>query len=245
MTLGFLFRCCTLAVCAAAVCLPVLAEPSGAVLDRMDSEKFEVRDKAYGELRAWAQANLKESPEQLHKAWKSSRRPEVKSRCYALMKEMAILRKFGKGRGFVGIRMQETTVKNPGGKGFLAGVQITLVMPNTPGEKAGLKLNDVILGVDKIDFGKAKAPNIQQQGGLGFQMRTGVVTRFGDYIQSKQPDETITLHLLRGAKKMDVEVTLMKRPESADVDAFGRNLFDRAGEQDAFFKTWLRQMGNR
>ncbi|MFK7910726.1 MAG: PDZ domain-containing protein [Akkermansiaceae bacterium] len=219
---------------------PIMAEPDGALLDKMNADDFEIRNKAYLAVREWAQKNLESSPEKLHRVWRSSKQPEVRTRCFELMKEMAIQRKFGKGRGFIGIRMQETRVQDPGGKDLLAGVQVSQVMPETPGEKAGLKMNDIILGVDKFDFGKAQAQ--PQQRGFGFQLNTGVLTRFGDYIQSKQPDETITLHILRQGNKMDIKVKLMKRPASADIDAFGGRQVDRAQQQKAYFDEWLKSM---
>ena len=223
------------------MCAPLLAEPSQELLGKMNSDKFEVRDQAYKDLKKWAIENIKTSPEQLHKAWKESEQPEVKSRCYELMKGLVIQRRFGKGRGFIGIRMQETIVKDPGQKELLSGVHVTLVMPDTPGERAGLKMNDVIVGVDKLDFGVAKHVH-RPQAGAGFNLRidSGTVNRFGDYIQSKQPDDTVTLRILRGAKKLEVKVKLMKRPESADVGVLGG--VDRHAEKETFFKTWLKSM---
>ena len=216
------------------------AETPKNLLDQMNSDQFEARNSAYVKLRKWSQENIKTAPEQLYKAWKSSPYPEVRSRCHELMKETVIQRKFGKGRGFVGIRMEEFVVQDKDRKEPRAGVRITLVMPKTPAEKSGLKINDVVLGVDKLDFGKA---TVQRQGAL--RMEFGTVTRFSDYIQSKQPDETITLHILRNGKKMEIKVTLMKRPASADVDAFGRRVFDQRKEKQEFFDLWMKSMRSK
>ncbi len=246
MTGKWYVRRWALLVLVSVTCTSLDAEPTNALLDKMNSDEFDVRSKAYAELKVWAKKNIESSPEQLHKAWKASKQPEVKSRCYELMKDVAIQRRFGKGKGFIGIRMQEIAVadpgnKEPGNQEKLAGVQITLVMPDTPGEKAGLKMNDIILGVDALNFGKSKIPPANAR--FGFQqIDFGTVTRFGDYIKSKQPDDTVTLHIMRGVKKMDVKVTLMKRPASADVGVFGRGTIDPQDEKDRFFETWLRSM---
>jgi len=229
-----------------ALCSPLIAEPSDVLLDKMNSDEFDVRSKAYAELKVWAKKNLESSPEQLYKLWNGSRQPEAKSRCYVLMKETAIQRKFGKGKGFIGIRMQEIAIMDPADKGQekkekLAGIQITFVMVDTPGEKAGLKINDTILGVDTLKFGKAKIPPANAQFGFK-QVDFGIVTRFGEYIKSKQPDDTVTLHILRGIKEMEVKVTLMKRPASADVGVFGGGEANPQDEKDLFFKTWLKSM---
>ena len=76
--------------------VPLLAEPSAALLDQLNSDQFDERNKAYVELMKWAQGNLESSPEQLHKIWRESKQPEVRSRCYEMMKSVAIQRRFGK-----------------------------------------------------------------------------------------------------------------------------------------------------
>lgn len=231
-------RWCVLTAFAVALCSPLVARPSAALLGKLNSDDFQVRIKAHAELRDWAQKNIASSPEQLHKEWMVSRQPEVRSRCFELMKEVVIQRQFGKGRGFIGIQMQETIVRGAVDKRPRKGVQITMVMADTPGEKAGLKMNDIILGVDKLDLGKAGARPAEG----AFRMDFGTVTRFSEYIQSKQPDETITLHILRNAEKIDVKIKLMKRPASADIDTLGRRLFDREDEKKQYFRAWLKSM---
>ncbi len=77
----------------------VLAEPAAepaaeptklpdGVLGKLSSDKYDVREKAYGEMYRWAVKNIKEAPETLHGAWRASEDPEAKTRCYTLMKEM-------------------------------------------------------------------------------------------------------------------------------------------------------------
>jgi hypothetical protein len=196
------------------------------MLDQLASDQFEVRDAAYRQLKKWSEANLKESPEWLYQAWKKSAQPEVKTRCYALMKEAVLLQKFGRGKGFVGILMDQRIM------GKKMGIGIVQVLPKTPGEKAGLKPGDVIVGIDALDFNKI--PKNQQ----GVDVRS----LFQDYVKSKHPDDVITLHLLRGGKKIDKKVTLMKRPASADVMGLGGGETSRS-KNDAYFEQWLKQAG--
>ena len=212
-----------------------------AELAKLSSDKYDVREKAYGEMYRWAVKNIKEAPELLHGAWRASEDPEAKTRCYTLMKEMVQQRKFGRGKGFVGIRMDEFMV--PGKQGALgrAGVRVSLVLADTPAAKAGLKVGDVIVGVDEIDF--SKIPQVRDVR-LGGVIGMGSVLKFSDYIQAKQPDDVITLHLIRAGKLMDMKITLMKRPPSAD-DPFGRGdgQNDDKIEADRFFKKWLKEKG--
>ena len=206
--------------------------PSAAV-EKLSSDQFEVRADAYKELKKWTKANLKTSPELLHKVWLDSKDPEVKTRCYALMKDAVIQRKFGRGKGFVGIMMDPMVMgAKPQGKAQ-QGINIVQVLPKTPAQKAKLKPGDVIVGIDDLDFNQL--PENQQ--------KLDVRSLFQDYVKSKQPDDVITLHLLRGGKKMDQDVTLMKRPASADQGFFRRGDTSQRSESEAFFEQWLKKKG--
>jgi len=217
----------------------VLAEKDGVgdgvpdgVVEQLSSEKFEVRVGAYAELKKWSKKNPKSSPAQLHKIWVSSDDPEVKTRCYTLMKEMVIQRKFGKGKGFVGIMMDPMVIGGgqPQGKAKV-GIRIVQVLPNTPANKAGLQPGDFIVGIDELDFNKLPVEKKQ----------IDVRTTFQEYVKSKQPDDVITLHLLRAGKAMDQDVTLMKRPASADRGFFNRGENLERAESEAYFEKWLKQ----
>lgn len=214
---------------------------------KLSSDQFEVRASAYVELEKWSKKNVKTSPELLRKVWSESKDPEVKTRCYELMKKAVLVRKFGKGKGFVGIMMDPMVIRQQLGKQpkgvkpqqegkkpkvqVKRGINIAQVLPNTPGQKAGLKAGDVILGIDQLDFNKLPEEN----------QAVDVRSLFQIYVASKQPDDVITLHLIRGGEKMDKGVTLMKRPSSADLDPFGNSrVADKEREeQEAFFDQWL------
>ena len=198
---------------------PVL--PQG-VIKKLSSDQYEVREKAYAGLHQWAVTNMKDSPEVLYQAWKTCEEPEAKTRCYSLMEEMVIQRKYGRGKGFVGIRMEEFLVPGKEGKAGRPGIRVSFVLPDTPAAKAGLKVGDVVLGVDDLDF--SKMPKVGEAR-IGIGLGMGTVLKFSEYIQSKQPDDVITLHLMRAGKVSDMKIKLMKRPASADevqLDPFGR-----------------------
>jgi len=76
---------------------------SKAIFEKMASEEFKVREEGQRELREWAKKNTKTAPEILHDAWKQKVDPELKSRCFDVMRETVLLRRFGPGPGFVGI----------------------------------------------------------------------------------------------------------------------------------------------
>jgi len=236
----------------------VVAEVPGVLpkgeLTKLGSDQFEERQKAYVELKKWSVDNLKTSPELLYKVWAKSENPEVKTRCYVLMKEAAIVRQFGKGQGFVGIVMDVANIAGKEGEPGRSAVRIAEVRANTPAEKSGLKVGDVILGIDDCDFhaeslkqaldaahgGKPKlVPGMNPR-----LIRNPVVNVMADYVKSMHPGDEVTLHMLRHGKEVEKKLTLMKRPAYANVDAFGRMLQDSRKDEDDFFEGWLEKMGN-
>jgi len=227
----------------AALLLLVVSAAMGAelpkdVMAKLASDQYEVREAAYSTLKKWSQKHIKTSPEMLYKAWSKSQDPEVKTRCFALMKRVLIQRKFGKGMGFVGIGMNGLLVPAKAGEKPRLGVRISFIRPGTPAEKAELMLGDVIVAVDALDFSKLPITKLPRD-----RQGEEAVLRFGAYIRSKHPDDVITLHLLRGGKMIDKKVTLIKRPRWADMDPFGRYQGDDdEKKQEEFLNQWLEEM---
>jgi len=200
------------------------------LVEQLESDQYQVRDQAYGQLSKWTKSHLKTAPEQLYEIWNAHEQPEVKTRCYELMKESVISRKFGRGKGFVGILMDVLVAPKLGGE-IKKGILIAQALPNTPAEKAGLKKGDLILGIDEIDFNHLP----KEHGGAD------VRTLFQEYVKLKQPDDVIVLHLLRGEKKIDKKVTLMKRPSFADRGFLddGSAAAKEKLQRESYFKKWL------
>lgn len=226
---------------AATACAAMLAAGSAAgelpadAIKKMASDEFAVRRLGYEQAKEWAQKNLKNAPEMLYKEWKRSPDPEVKTRCYTLMKETLLQRKYGRGRGFVGVRMEEVAIPGKKGAAALVGVRVMQVLPDTPGKKAGLVAGDVVTGVDAVDFSKRP----------GRRLPDHATNEFSRYIQSKHPGDTITLHIVRAGKKIQKKVTLMKRPAEADRfgDPLGRRAEARREARERYFNDWLKKMG--
>ncbi|MBT8036199.1 MAG: PDZ domain-containing protein [Verrucomicrobiae bacterium] len=208
------------------------AEIPEGVLEKMASEQYEMRQDAYARLKKWSQENIKTSPESLHEAWHTSQDPEVKTRCFTLMKEVMIQRQFGKGKGFVGVQMSETTLPRKDGVKTRPGVRISMVIPNTPAQASGLAVNDVVVAIDKFDF--RDLPK-------GQGMKSSV-TAFSDYVQSKEAGGVVTLHIVRGGKLIEKKITLMKRPDYARLDSLGRDRGTEEKELDQAFGDWLKKM---
>lgn len=225
------------------ICLPATAEPDaayivlpGELLNDLSSDDFEIREKAYAGLQNWSEKNITASPELLYKAWKQSDDPETQTRCYNLMKQKVIQRKYGKGKGFLGIQMSGVLLPaKPNEAVARQAVRVDMVLPDTPAQKFGLEAGDMIFRVDHVDLGVANGGGNQRLN--GFELQLPSVSNFSKYIKSKQPGEVVTLHLLRGGKPREIEVALMKLAADKDPD-HGR----LENESLEFFNEWFEKM---
>ena len=214
-----------------------------ALVEQLSSDDFEVREKAYAGLHKWSEENIKASPELLYKAWQGNDDPEAQSRCYNLMRIMVTQRKFGKGKGFLGIQMKGVFLPAmPGKPAGLQAVRVENILDDTPAQKVGLRMGDLIVRVDELDLQQANPANLGAEAkpgrlrlGLGLEMHS--VSRFSDYIKSKQPGEKVVLHCLRGNQRLEIEVCLMKLAAENDP-----NHGQVEAEAEMFFRQWLEEM---
>ena len=214
-----------------------------ALVEQLSSDDFEVREKAYAGLHKWSEENIKASPELLYKAWQGNDDPEAQSRCYNLMRIMVTQRKFGKGKGFLGIQMKGVFLPAmPGKPAGLQAVRVENILDDTPAQKVGLRMGDLIVRVDELDLQQANPANLGAEVkpgrlrlGLGLEMHS--VSRFSDYIKSKQPGEKVVLHCLRGNQRLEIEVCLMKLAAENDP-----NHGQVEAEAEMFFRQWLEEM---
>ena len=104
-------------------------------------------------------------------------------------------------RGYIGVKLQNLTpelakaLNVPQNSGAL----INEVTKNSPGDKAGLKSDDVVVSLD----GK----KVESSSGLSRN------------VALRPPNSTVTLSIVRGGKPQDVKVSLTSRP--GDLDRLG------------------------
>ena len=212
--------------------------PPGLV-EKLSSDDFEVREKAYAGLSKWSEENIKASPKLLYKAWKGNDDPELQTRCYNLMREMVVQKEFGKGKGFLGIRMTGVILPaKPGGPAGLQAVRVENILDDTPAQKVGLRMGDLIVRVDELDLQQANPANLGAEAKPGMRiLEMHSVERFSEYIKSKQPGEKVILHCLRGDKRLEIEVCLMKLAPTNDP-----NYEQLEAASEMFFRQWLEEM---
>ncbi|MCE9532650.1 MAG: S1C family serine protease [Planctomycetes bacterium] len=100
------------------------------------------------------------------------------------------LPKDNNNRGYLGIQMED----NDKGEG----VRITVVSPKSPAERAGLKAEDIIVGIDGKD-----TPDRETLGASIGRHKAG---------------DVVTIRYIRGAKEEEAKATLEKRPASLGFD---------------------------
>jgi serine protease Do len=110
------------------------------------------------------------------------------------------LRKFGHlHRGEIGIHVQSITPSLAAGLGLPVdqGVIVSDVMPGSPAETAGLKIQDIILSLDDKPVGSLPV--------------------FGMYFYMLQAGDRVKIAVLRGSERMLVEVPVVQREHSVDL----------------------------
>jgi serine protease Do len=114
-------------------------------------------------------------------------------------------------RGYIGVKLQNLTPELAKALNVpqTTGAVINEVTRNSPGDKAGLKADDVVVSID----GK----KVDSSSGLS---RT---------VALRAPGSTVTLGIIRGGKPMEVKVTLTSRP--GDVDRVGDASGPRGGNR--------------
>lgn len=102
-------------------------------------------------------------------------------------------------RGYIGISLESVDYKVAKQKGFKApkGVYVQQVLPNMPGEEAGIEQDDIILEVDGVDVNE---PNMLQA-----------------EVSSKPFDSKVKLKIFRDGKSIVKTLQLRARPDDTTV----------------------------
>ncbi|RYD84675.1 MAG: PDZ domain-containing protein [Verrucomicrobiaceae bacterium] len=199
-----------------------------AVFSRLGSEQFAERERAQDELLEWCRKQPAPPVDELYKQTRILKDPEIRERCRSVLKELVTDELLKNGQGYIGVALLDDFANVPGDPNPRNVVRISLVEPGSPGDKAGIRANDVILAVDK-DSGPAVRSYL----------------KFQEEIRARKPDSKVKLRILRGAETLELEVRLGRRllmPENFFPD--GRNFDPEAldlAEKDAHFRRWMDQ----
>ncbi len=172
-----------------------------AALGSLGSEEYKDRIQAQRDLVAWAREKPEQASDRLLQEHDAAKDPEVRLRLREALKEVVVSEYQRKeGQGYVGIQMDERNVVLPGNGEQRGGVWITWVHPDTPAMKAGLQVNDVVVGLNDLKW----------PAGLGAR------ESFATEIRRHKPGDKVKLEVLRGAEVKKMDLTLAARPLGLD-----------------------------
>ncbi len=199
--------------------------PPGPLLD-LKSEDFRKREVAQAELLAWQREKPEEAMEQFYTQWRVADDPEVRVRCLAILRELVGGMYLKDGEGFIGIRMQDELANIPGDPKPRAVIRVTQLVPDAAAEKAGIQINDLIAGLGDQTWHEGLAS-----------------VHFMGIIRKMKPDTKVTLKVMRDGNLRDIEVTLGRRPLSADhpFEPYEAIAAAERAEKEAYFRRWLEQ----
>jgi PDZ domain len=206
-------------------------EPPAAVLKSLASDDFKTREKAQAGLLEWAKVNQEPAAVALMKFSMVSEEPEVRQRCLAVLRDLAYDDYLKTGEGYVGILMRDEIARVPGDEGQRSAIRVSDVVEGSAGHEAGLRANDLIVGMDD-------------------EVWRGVPASFAFSAKIRQlkPGARVTLKLLREEKTEDVVIRLGKRPVGADQRFFGQVEAAEAIEKaarDEHFRQWMADLSRK
>jgi serine protease Do len=132
------------------------------------------------------------------------------------------------GEGFIGIAMKDEISDVPNDPKARKVIRVTEVRQNTPARRAGILMNDLIVGFDgEVWYDK------------------DALLPFREKIRAMKPNTKIVLKIIRDGKVLDCNVTLARRPLLADMPFFNGQNFDPDADEraakEAYFRRWLSQ----
>jgi hypothetical protein len=196
------------------------------VLSGLQSDEFRIREAAQADLLLWARRKPEQTTDILFRISRSHGDPEVRERCLAVLRELVNDQYLKEGEGFLGIRMQDEKTIVPGDHKPRSVIRVIQVVRDSAADQAGVKLNDLIAGLDE----KAWHDEIASM-------------PFMNHIRQLKPGHGILLRILRNGEMINLPVKLSRRPLLADNPFLGQRQADiDAAEQaarEAHFRRWL------
>lgn len=193
---------------------------------QLGSASFRQRESAQESLLSWSRARPAEAMAELLKQSRVAPDPEVRSRCLSVLKSLVTDQYLKEGEGFVGIALKDEEKIIPGDPKLRQVIRILQVQADSPGEKAGLQVNDLIVGMNRQIWHDAAAS-----------------PKFREKVLELKPGTVIELQVLRDVRLETLKVILGRKPVSPSL--FMNGLYHNLeamenAAKDAYFERWLR-----
>jgi hypothetical protein len=211
-------------------CCPVSSAqlPASAFSD-LESREFSRREHAQAELLSWGRMNPGSAMPEFLRQSRHADDPEVRERCLTILRNLVTDEYMKEGEGYIGIAlsMKDEILAVPGDPDPRNAIRVVEVRMDTPGQRAGIQLNDLIVGLEgEVWRGVEGSP------------------LFREKIKSMKPNATAGLLIHRDKKVIELGVKLGRRPLMADAGCNQQNVDPEAGERaakEAYFRRWLSQ----
>lgn len=193
-------------------------------LTNLRSQEFRERETAQVELLIWGRGQPGPAMTELLKQSQTADDPEVRERCLAVLRDLVTDEYLKEGEGYIGIVLRDEIAEVPGEPKPRGGIRVTQVQPDSPAEHAGIRLNDLIVGINGEVWHE---------------------TLFRANVRMMKPNMKVDLKILRDGGLLDLKVTLGRRPLIADTPFFPGQTVDpdaiERAAKEAYFRRWLSQ----
>lgn len=214
---------------AVSVCLAGESRIPSQQLQDLGSSEFRVRERAELELLEWGRKNPEPAKVEFLKLSQNAADPEVRERSLDVLRGLVTDDYLKDGEGYIGIAlaMKDDVVTVPGDPKPRNAVRVVEVRADTPGQRSGMLLNDLIVALEGETWRGVEA-----------------TPAFRQSIKKMKPTTVARLTVLREGGLIDLKVTLGRRPLMADMFFNGQAADLDATEQaakEAYFQRWLSQ----
>jgi hypothetical protein len=202
------------------------AEIPAKPLGELESEDFKTRENAQAAILAWARQNPQQAMDLLYEHSLHADEPEVRERCLDVLRALVNDEYLREGEGYLGIRMLDESTVVPGDPKPRSVIRVLQVVPDSAAAKAGLRVNDLIAGIEDQTW----------QG-------TPAMRPFSEAVRQYKPGTRLTLKVVREGALIDLPVVLGRRPLFADNPFLDQRQLDlEAAEKaasEAYFRRWM------
>lgn len=195
------------------------------LLEGLSSEQFQVRESSQLELEKWVDEKGESGVNEVFDIYQKSDDPEVRSRCYRLLRSQSDEDYLNDGKGYLGVQMREEMAVIPGDDKPRYGIRIILVQPGSQAEIGGIKVGDLIVSLDGKKW-----------------YNEGAINEFTVTISSYKPRKKILFEVLRQGEEnlIEVPVILGKRPvEDLNMLYYNDPMKLDKDARDKYFEEWL------
>ena len=195
-------------------------------LAELASQTFREREVAQDRLLDWGRRQREPAMAEFLRQSREAKDPEVRDRCLKILRSLVEDEYLKEGKGYIGISMEDGVADIPGGAKKQRAIRVTNVLADTPGARAGIKVNDMIIALNARSWQEDESYLVLRE-----------------KVQAMQPNTKVELQILRNGELIILTVSLGRLPVFADPQLFNGQIVDpEAAERaakEAHFRAWL------